>query len=254
MSAETSMQPLAPGQEQVSGGYRAPVAWAPVARVNQLPIEIVQNRQFKRVKQYLAAGVVVTVLVAGAATVWVQTRVEKAEQELAVVQQETTRLRSEQSKYAHIPAVLSQINAAEQVREQAMASDVPWYRYLNDLAIALPSQVWLTKVSGSVEPAYGGTPGATGGAGAAGATADPLAPPGIGEMSFEAASIRYFDVAAWLDALEGIRGIDGSTLKQATQDKAPPSAPNQPPVEFQGSAAFTEDALSHSPRYARKAG
>ena len=155
MSAETSMQHPVAEQQPAPGARPIPVAWAPVARVELLPVEIVLNRQFRRTKQYLAAGVVLTALLAGAATVWMQTRVEKAEQELAVVQQETTRLRSEQSKYAEIPLILAQVDTAERIREQAMASDLPWYRYLNDLAIALPSQVWLTKVTGSVSPSYG---------------------------------------------------------------------------------------------------
>jgi len=221
--------------------------------VELLPVEIVLNRQFRRTKQYLAAGVVLTALLAGAATVWMQTRVEKAENDLAAVQLETSRLKDEQARYAEIPLILAQVDTAERIREQAMASDLPWYRYLNDLAIALPSQVWLTKVTGSVSPSYGvGAAAAAGPASAAGA--DPLSPAGLGEMTFEGKSIRYPDVATWLDALEGIRGVDGATLEQATQAKSKPGEEELPPVEFSGNASFTDDALSHSPRYARKAG
>ena len=260
MSADTTATgPDAPIQDRAPHqAVPAKAAWTPVARVNLLPPEIVENRQFRRMQKYLVACVAGTVVVAGALAALAQVQVQRAEKQLEEVQAQTSVLNREKAKYAEVPRVLAQVEAAEAIRERAMATDVLWYRYLNDLALATPSQVWLTDITATVSDPVASAQNA-------GAATDPLAPTGIGSLSFTASGLRFPDVASWMDALEGIPGFDGVTLQSATgrqsgagggtaaPGQGATSGPVRPEViEFNGTVVVTEGALSHSPRYNRK--
>ncbi len=221
------------------------VEWAPVPRVNLLPQEIIDSRRFRRTQQYLALGVVGCVVVCGAAVLWASQDVARAQDELAAVQAETAILQLEQAKYADVPRVLAQVEGAKLAREQAMSSDVAWYRYLNDIALSIPSTVWLSNISVSVT-ATSSTSTLP--------SANPLAPTGIGDVTFEGGAIRYPDVATWLESLDKVKGFDGVSLGDTTIDEASARArgTKDGPVKFANKVVVTEDALSH--RFDRKAG
>ena len=52
-----------------------------------------------------------------------------------------------------VPVVYAQVDAAQAALRAAMATDVPWHRYLGDLAATYPAGVWLTSLNASVDPA-----------------------------------------------------------------------------------------------------
>ena len=67
---EQLTEPYAEVQEEVPTGPPAPVriSWAPIARVNLLPIEIIESRRFRRTQLALAGTVVGALVLAGAGT------------------------------------------------------------------------------------------------------------------------------------------------------------------------------------------
>ncbi len=184
--------------------------------------------------------------------VWSELGVRDAKNDLQAVQVRTSQLTAEKARYAEVPRVLAQVEAAEDIRAKAMATDVLWYRYLNDVALAVPSPVWLTQLSMAV-PATGITgTGIAVAPPAAPGTGPSLTPDGIGTLTFTAKGSKFPDAAAWMDSLEGGTGFDGVTLSNATADDD--TAEDEPTiVEFSGDVVITEDALSHSPRYNRRA-
>lgn len=225
-------------QEEVPAGPPAPVriAWAPIARVNLLPIEIMESRRFRRTQLGLAGAVVGAMLVAGAGTFWTQRDVGQAQDELVAAQTNVTGLQAQQAKYAAVPQVIAQVNAADTARTLAMHNDILWYRYLNDLNGALPSGVELTGMTVVVTGAS--TTGA----------ADALSPAGVGTLSLEGISKRYSDVAAWLDALNDLTGLASSSLSSASKEDNDPDTK----LTFSTGAIVNSDALSG--RYDKKAG
>ena len=237
----------ATASEEVEG-VEAPavsrVEWAPVARVNLLPKEIGERRRFRRVQQGLALVVVLTVCGAGAAVWWSQREVSDAQAELDTVQARTADLQRRRNDFADVPRVTAQVRAAEDARATAMTNDVPWYRYMTDLEAAAPDDVSFTAFTFTVPGAASAAQATT--AGAQTSTQDPLAPTnGVGAVTLDGISGEYPQIARWMLALDGVAGLDVSTLANA-QTKEDGSA-----VIFSSGVTVTAEALSH--RYDRKA-
>jgi|tagenome__1003787_1003787.scaffolds.fasta_scaffold20824272_2 hypothetical protein len=221
---DTTAEPAAPSPTRV--------AWAMVPRVNLLPMEIIESRQFRRTKVFLGAGVLSALLIAGAGVLWAQQDVAAANDELVLSQAKVATLNVEKVKYAEVPKVLAEVDAAKSARAQALAADVLWYRYLNDLQGAQPDGVTLTGMTLTLSSTNG----------TANPPADPLTSHSIGTLSAGGTAEKYQQVASWLEAMEKITGVSSASLGNAT--KADGS------ITFGSAAVFTTDALSH--RYDKK--
>jgi Tfp pilus assembly protein PilN len=223
----------APGRTETVTSAR--VDWAPVPKVNLLPAEIVQARRLAALKRVLAGGVVAVALLCAGGTAWAQAGASAAQDELDAVQARGATLRAEQARYAAVPKLLDLIQSAGAARERAMRQDVLWYGILSDLAVTTPKGVTLNGLQVAVDkPA---------------ATTDPLVPAGLGTLTFTGSAQRFPDVAAWLDAVARIHGLDGSALQSATRAEAGGAVSGA--VDFTTTITVTSKALTH--RYDRKA-
>ncbi len=228
----------APAERVVSRGR---VDWAMVPRVNLLPPEILDARRFRRTQQVLAGVLAATVLVAGAVTAWAAHEVGVAQDDLQVVTARTSALRGQEQRYAEVPKVLAQVDAATAARQSALGDDVLWYRFLDDLAVAKPPNVWLGSVTISQNSGVGPT------------TSDALTPSNRGTVTFSGSALRFPDVASWLTQVGAVHGLDASRLQTAARggDVSGATAGKAGAVSFSSSVVITSDALSH--RYDRKA-
>ncbi len=211
-------------------------------RVNLLPPEIFEARKLRRTQLGLSGVIVAVIAAVGAGYVVPAALADAAAEELAVEQAQTTKLQAEQAKYAEVPKILAQVDSAKAAQETAMATDVLWYRYLNDLALTYPGEVWLGNLTATVA----GTPG-TAAAAAPVVGANPLATPGIGTITFTGTALEHSDVASWLDVLDGTPGFADGSFSSSTRSEID----GQDVVEFTSDVVVTGDALSH--RYDRKA-
>jgi len=241
------MTAAATEQLEAEGPVVSRVDWAPVPRVNLLPREILENRRFRNVQVLLALVVVLTLALAGAAFWWSDRAVGDAREKLEVVQAQTVALQAKQRSYAAVPATLAELEYARTARETVMTNDVAWYRYLSDLADAAPTDVAFQTLSVKVPgPAAGGAAAAT--PATESATADPFLPAGaLGTVTVTGISGTYPRVAAWMDALDKVAGLDVSTLENATRA----TDPEDTHVTFSSGITVTDEALSH--RFDRKA-
>jgi len=220
---------------------RQRVEWASVPRVNLLPPEIIEGRRFRRTQIKLAAVVVAVVLAGLAATVWSQYQVSVARSEHEVVQARTEQLRTQAAAYAEVPKVLAQVDAATTAREQAMATDVLWYRFLDELAVATPTSVWL------------GTLDLTMTEGTGVGNRDALTDSGLGEVVVTGTAKQMPEVASWLTSVSTVRGMDVSRLQSALRkEESVGTSTATSSISFTSAVTVTADALSH--RYDRKAG
>jgi Tfp pilus assembly protein PilN len=212
----------------------ARVEWATVPRVDLLPPEIQQDRRLASLKRVLAGAVAATLALCVAAVAWAQAGVSSAQDDLDAAQARGTVLRAQQAPYAQVPKVLGLIDEAAAAREQAMASDVLWYGLLSDLSLTTPKGVKLDSLTVSLDTT------------AAPPGSDPLVPAGIGQVDFTGKATHYPDVAAWLESIAGLHGLDGSSLQSATTTAAQANV-----VDFISTIKVTRTALTH--RYDRKA-
>jgi len=249
-----TVQTTAPAQPALQTS--APVGWAAVPRVNLLPPEVIAARSFRKVQRALGVAVLATLLVIAGAWLWAQHGVSSAKGGLDAEQAVTAQLQQEQTKYAQVPQVLMQVEAGQKARQTAMANDVAWYTYLYDLSTVTPNRVWLTSVQASVPLPGGVTAGAGAGSAAAGTAGDssqinvnPLGAPAVGTVTISGKADTFTDVAAWLDAVDTVEGLDASILDTAVKDAKSTSGSAQY-VTFTTHVTVTEAALTH--RYDRK--
>jgi Tfp pilus assembly protein PilN len=219
------------------------VDWAPSPKVNLLPPEIVDGRRLAGLKKLLGGGLLVVVVACAGAGAWAQAGVSSAQTNLDAVHTRGTVLQSEQAKYVQVPRILGLIDTAAAAREKAMADDVLWYGFLSDLSLTTPTGVSLQTLEMTID-----------GSAAPGSATDPLTPTGLGQVTFTGKAQHFPDVAAWLEAVGRVHGLDGATLQTATR------ATNGGPgggtaggdaITFTSTIQVTSKALTH--RYDRKA-
>ena len=225
--------PSAPHRAQAVTSSR--VDWAPVPKVNLLPREILQTRRLTGLKRALAGGVAAVVLLCGGAAVWAHAGASAAQDDLDAVQAKGAAMRTEQARYAGVPKLLNLIQAAGAARERAMSQDVLWYGLLSDLSVTTPKGVTLNSLQASMDKAT--------------TTNDPLVPSGLGTVTFTGTAEHVPEVAAWLDAVAHMHGLDGSTLQSVTREDAGDGTAGT--LNFTTTVKVTSKALTH--RYDRKA-
>ena len=121
---------------------RSQAAMAPLLpQVNLLPPEIRAARGLTRVKRWLALVVLLALLVAAGLVLLAMMAQQSADAELAVQQQETERLMSEQARYTEVPVVLGALDRARTAREVGMSTEILWRPYLNAIAATAPEGV-----------------------------------------------------------------------------------------------------------------
>ncbi|MFC5382379.1 PilN domain-containing protein [Aquipuribacter nitratireducens] len=212
----------------------------PLARVDLLPPEVLADRRFKKTKGWLALAVVGSLALCGGAYAWAAADANAAAEELAVEQARTSELTSEAAQYAEVPAIIATKDRAETALETAMASDIQWYRYLAQMASVTPEGVWFTNVTATANAE---------GAGASGATGDPLAPvDSVADVVTIGKALSYEDVATWMDRLETVTGYDHVLFSTTTLND---DTADEPYVDFQVSTKVLPEA--YSDRYAPKA-
>jgi Tfp pilus assembly protein PilN len=211
---------------------------ATLPRVNLLPPEIEQARQFRRVQFGLGGAVLASVVVAGALFLAANADVGKAQDDLDANKAQATQLQSNVDEYAEVPLVFGKVEAARAQLGQAMGQEVRWSYFLNDLSLKIPRHVWLDSmvVVASTAPA-------------AGPTVDQYAAAGIGTVAFEGHGYAHNDVAAWLNSLARQKGFTQPYFSDSTIN---PVGTNDHAVKFSSTVTVTDDALSN--RYTAKAG
>jgi Tfp pilus assembly protein PilN len=222
------------GEVDTPPGKPAPVriSWAPIPKVNLLPMEILEKRKFRRLQLMLGGAVVGAVVIAAGGMILAQRQVEEANDELLLAQAKVAALRSEEARYAAVPKVIKMVDEAIAARTLAMGSDVLWYRYLSDIDGARPRGVELTGLTLNI-----------GGTAAGPVIGDVLSQIGPGSISVQGTAEEYAQVSSWLEATDKVTGFESPKLTDAADDGES--------VTFGSTAVITTDALSG--RYHEKA-
>lgn len=186
-------------RKQVAAGPGLP-------QVNLIPPEIQSKRGLVRVKRWLGAFVVLSVLLAGGIVFRAAMAQDAADEELRVAEAETERLQAEQLKYAEVPTVLENLETIKTARSLGMSTEILWPGYLSAIAATAPAGVSIETIAVS-----GATPMVL-----AAAPISPLQAASVATVTFSAQSLTLPDTSAWLDGLETVPGFADGWFSTAT--------------------------------------
>jgi Tfp pilus assembly protein PilN len=207
-----------------------------VVRVDLLPEEVVRARRLKATQHRLGAGLLALAAVLAGGVWWATSSTAQAAEELAAAEARTATLQAREAEFAEVPRVLSEVQGARDAQTLAMAGDVLWHRFLDDLALTYPSEVWLTNLTVTVAGPGGASAAVTTPA-TTGATTGVAA---LGTLDVTGRAFEHSDVAAWMDVLDGTPGYADATLSSSKRT----AVGDRPVVDFSTRAGVTSDALS----------
>ncbi len=206
---------------------------AVLPRVNLLPPEIEERRRFRRIQYGLGAGVLAAVGVVAMVYLAAAGSVDAANEELTAAQAENSRLQAESATYKDVTAVYAKAAAAQAMLTQALSDEVRYSRFLNDLSLTVPENVWVKNLTF----AQAAVPAAVG-----------AAQPGVGTVTVTGVGFSHDDVAVWLESLAGQKGYANPYFSASTEALVG----TKKVVNFTSTATLTSDALSG--RYTTPAG
>jgi type IV pilus assembly protein PilM len=208
-----------------------------VRRISLLPQEVAVVREQRRNAALAFAGVAglaaVLLAVWGAKEAQVSHEKSKADD----AERATAQLEAERSRLGNASSTQTELRQRQAQIAAALKNDIAWTTIFNDVAAAIPSDVWLTSFQGQKQGA--GTTGASGGTGASGTSATGTS--GIvGQVSVGASGFDQTSAARWLLRIGDLRELIGlwvpsSTVTGQGADQI---------VNFRSTASLTPNALS----------
>ena len=171
-------------------------------RVNLLPPEIEEQRRFRKVQTGLGAGVLAALGAVAVLLLAANGQVADAQDQLDTEQARRDVAADRGRQVQRGPEVYAAVDAGEAELSQAMAKEIRWSYFLNDLSLNTPGKVWLTQVTATEQV----DAAAVAAAPVAGATAG-YGTTGIGTVTFQGKGYTHNDVAAWLKSLNGRPGL-----------------------------------------------
>lgn len=208
-------------------------------RVNLLPPEIAEKRAFQRIQMGLGAAGLASVAVVGLLYVSANQSVSSANEELASAKSEGVTLQVQAAKYRDVTAVYAAAAAAQAQLTTAMGDEVRYSQLLNDLALTVPSSVWLKSVAfAQTAPPPGAAAGAVPAAGT----------PPIGTFTVTGVGFSHDDVAIWLESIAGLKTYSNPYFSNSTEALLG----TRKTVTFSSTANVTSSALSN--RYTKPVG
>jgi len=194
-------------------------------RVNLLPPEIPERARFRRIQMGLGGGLLATLGVVTALYVGAVGSVNDAQDELTAATATGASLQAETAKYADVQAVYAKAEAAQVMLTRAMGEEVRYSRFLNDLSLTIPDNVWLKNVTFAQAPVPPGV-GAT--------------EPGVGTVTFTGVAYDHDDVAVWLESLAKQKGYTNPYFTSSTKALIG----KRETVNFTSTVTMTSAALS----------
>jgi Tfp pilus assembly protein PilN len=199
-------------------------------RVDLLPPEIHAARRLRKVQTGMVAGVAAAAVVVGGLWFVANAEVGREQTRLETAQAQQIKVNKQVQSLSDVDQQYRDVESRQELLSTAMGSEVQWSGYLNDLALQVPTGVWLTNMT--VAPASASTASGTS---------------NVATITFSGSARAHNDVAVWLESLARQRGYADPyfTTSAETDDGARV-------VTFTSSVTVTTEALSN--RYAQKSG
>ena len=182
----------------------------------------------------LLVGAGVLVLLLGGLSVRSVLSLSEEKSRLAAQEKANKKIEKEIAGLDSLRRLNTDLEASRKRVQSAMAGDVSWTRFLDQLVRSMPSDVWLQSLNAQVTPPKAAPKGATKKPAAGGPD------PGIGSLQITAMGLDYPAVADWITKVgsdPALSGVAVGTLSQSV-------AGNRPVVSFPSTATITPAARS----------
>jgi len=212
---------------------------ATLPRVNLLPPEIAEAARFRKIQAALAGVLVLAVAGVGMTYMSAQSSVSSAEEQVATATAQRATLNSQIAEFADVKTVYQRAADAQALLTAAMGQEVRYSRFLNDLSLSIPDNVWLTDATfdQAAVTAAAATPAATG---ARVRSAAPVVPATLGSVTMSGFAFAHNDVATWLESLATQKGYGNPYLTSSTETLIG----EREAVEWTTTVVITPSALS----------
>lgn len=194
-------------------------------QINLLPSDIAERRRARQITLLLAAGGLVLVAILALVFVVQAARLSGARGDLEAQERTNTRLERQVRQLQGFAQLQATLRTKEQLLGQLTTNEVRWSLLLNNISLVIPSDVWLTNFSGSVQAA----------------TTGPGVPAGpVGTIQVSGQTFTHLDVARWLSRLAG---VDEFLFPYLSLSSKSDSETLQTLVDFNSSVQLAQDAL-----------
>lgn len=212
-------------------------------RVNLMPPEIAEAAKFRQVQILLGVAVLAAVAIVAVLYLNAHSGVSGAQNELNQAQAQNASLQQQLQGLQSVQNTLDEVQSKQSLLATAMGTEVRWSFVLSDLAMRMPSNVWLTSMdvqeTASSNAAVSATGPATLGAPTT-TTAVPASYP-IGTVTFAGVGFVHDDVAKWLDDMAKVKGF----LDPQFTNSLETAIGTRGVVDFTGTVSLISDLFSN---------
>lgn len=205
-------------------------------RINLLPPEVRQRQSIRRrTAAVIAAGVIV---LAGVAALYFlqQLRLVGVNNDLEDQQATNAGIQAQINDLRRFDELQREVEASRGMLTTLMANEILWSGVLRDVSLVIPSDVWLSGMTGQMNES-GGTPAAPT---TPGVTGQGL----VGQITFTGFSLDHRAVALWLARLDDVRGFANPWLSNAQKTDVGTSKV----VQFASSVDLSQQAVARGRR------
>ena len=195
-------------------------------QINLLPPVIAERRRARQITLMLGAAGLALVAVLALVFIVQAARLSGERGNLTEQREANSRLQRRVTQLQGFAQLQTTLRTKEQLLGQLTANEVRWSLLLNNISLVIPSDVWLTNFTGSVQPPPT-TPTAP-------ATTGP-----IGSIQVSGSTFTHLDVARWLSRLSGVEEFLFPYLSLSAKQ---PSE-TETLVNFNSSIQLSQDAL-----------
>jgi Tfp pilus assembly protein PilN len=192
--------------------------------INLLPPEIREKRVAERRRILVGMGAAVLLGAIGAVIFLMNVMLQGEQAKLSAMEKQSAGIQRAITEYQIFEKQKQDVDAKKAVVDQVTAGEVPWYKLFNEVALVIPSDVWLTAISGDEKK----------GVSFIGAAVDQVADtPDSGHKPVAKWLVRLSEIPmltdVWLtSSAKGVGTVLFSTTAKVTAPNSPAAAPAPP--------------------------
>ena len=192
-------------------------------RINLLPSELAARRKGRQLSVSLVAGGIALVTVLGVLYGIQQIRLNSERSTLAEQQDRNADLRAQIAELQEFEALQERLDEKEGLIAAVSVNEVRWSVILADISLVIPSDVWLTSLSGTV----------------AQLGEEPDEDASFGDIQMAGTTFSHPDVATWLTRLDRVDAFRFPFLTLSARGEIA----SIPVVNFQSTVQLSEQAF-----------
>lgn len=197
----------------------------PEVAVNLLPRDIKQKQNVQRIFSLVLIGAAAILVILGIITVVQRLQISSQESKLEDLQAKAATLRTEVESLRKYEELKAEVDRRRSALATALAGDISWTHFLDDLDSFMPTDSWLDSLS--VTATVGTTPDGQ---------------VSLGTAQYAATVRQSFpSLAHWLDVMSEVDGLRFVYLGSGQKSE---SASGEPIITFGANAHVTETMLS----------